>query len=152
MTQDWKLAGPGEDTGVVVHGPMSVARAPVITFELGCLEAPQGLALHLRWQATDFPADTIRCLDDARRAVPLGQEPTGSAATAQPSMHTEVAGLAGAVAPSRARSTADGYVLTSQYWLNNVPSGTDMRLSIAWPVTGPSALTTDLHLHATPLP
>lgn len=146
-------AGPPEDAGVLVHGPKTLAQAPGITAELERVQAHAGgLVVHLRWQANDDPAETIRRLDAAHRATPVGQQPTGDAAAAQPVVHVQVADLAGEVTPCQghARSTEEDYVLTSQYWLNGAPAGADMRLSVTWPATGLPASTADLHLGNAP--
>jgi hypothetical protein len=153
MAQDWKPAGPPEDAGVLVHGPKTLAQAPGITAELERVQAHAGgLVVHLRWQANDDPAQTIRRLHAAHRATPVGQRPTGEAAMAHPVVHVKVAGLAGEVTPCQghARSTEEDYVLTSRYWLNDAPAGAGMRLSVTWPATGLPASTTDVYLDSAP--
>lgn len=137
----------------MVHGPKTLAQAPGITAELDRVQAHAGgLVVHLRWEASNEPAATIRRLAAARHATPVGQRPTKAAAMVRPVVHVEVAGLAGEVTPcqSRAESTEKSYVRTAQYWLNGAPAGADMRLSVTWPPTGLPVSTADLHLDSAP--
>ncbi len=138
---------------MLVHGPRTLAQAPGITAKLDRVQAHAGgLVVHLRWEASDAPAETIRRLDATRRATPVGQRPTGAAAMAHPVVYVEVAVLAGEVTPCRGRaeSTEKNYVRTSQYWLNDAPAGADMRLSVTWPSTGLPTSAADLHLDSAP--
>ena len=137
-----------DDTGVPVHGPLLLSRAPGIRAVLTQLRAhadPPGLMLHLHLTAVDVHAEaaTRQVVDDTPRRLPHldgGSEDPGPG----PVLHVRVDDVAASV-PAGARSvrtfqdTSTGearFSWEATYWIPQLPTEGRIHLRIRWPQAG----------------
>ena len=152
----WPLERPPDDElGVVVHGPVLLARSPGIAAGLRCVFAhPSGLQLPLVLRAEGVQAE------GAKRSsyTPRLGERSGQAWRGEPWPGPAlVAGTDGeerTVVPGSATSgggrmlgrTDDGYRFDGLYWMGHLPADSTLHLTIAWPEAGLAKTTTVLQL------
>ena len=152
----WPLERPPDDElGVVVHGPVLLARSPGIAAGLRCVFAyPSGLQLPLVLRAEGVQAEAA---NRDRYAPGLGER-SGRAWRGAPwAGPVLVAGANGeerTVVPGASTSgggrmfggAGDSYRFDGLYWIRHLPTDNMLRLTVAWPEAGLAETTTVLDL------
>ncbi len=141
----WPAALPPDELGVVVHGPVRLARSPGIAAGLRCVFAhPDGLQLPFVLRATGVLAEAA-----GRRTF---HRPPDEGRTDEPwsgvTLHVEVDGIDGIAdaANQESSGSADVFTLESTYWIDRLPGNGLLRLTVAWPQAGLAGTTTELQL------
>ncbi|GAB4079428.1 hypothetical protein GCU67_03425 [Modestobacter muralis] len=140
---------PRDELGVVVHGPVVLARSPGITAALRhVLAHPDGLHLPLVVRADGVQAEAAgRELDRHRVTAPargaVGTDPwTGLLLTVGADGEERTAD------PGRSHSSArpDSFESETSYWIGRLPADGRLRLTVSWPQAGLAEATTVLQL------
>jgi hypothetical protein len=141
----WPAALPPDELGVVVHGPVALARSPGIAAGLRCVFAhPGGLQLPFVVRASGVQAQAA-----GRRTFSRPRDEAGAGdAWSGVTLHVEVDGIAGIAdaANQESSGSADVFTLESTYWIDRLPRNGPLRLTVAWPQAGLAETTTELQL------
>ena len=141
---------PRDELGVVVHGPVVLARSPGITAALRYVLAhPSGLHLPVLVRAEGVQAEAAG--RDPRRH--RSTERTGGPAVGTDPwtgvlLSVVADGEERTADPGRSRSSAgpDSSDCETSYWIGRLPTDGRLRLTVAWPQAGLAEATTVLQL------
>jgi hypothetical protein len=141
----WAAAGPPDELGVVVHGPVLLARSPGIAAGLRCVYAhPGGLRLPLVLRAAGVQAEAA-----GRTTLPRFRDDAGDREPwSGPTLDVEVDGIRGVADAANQESSgnADDFSLEGTFWIDRLPRDGRLRLTVAWPEAGLAENTTVLAL------
>jgi hypothetical protein len=144
----WPAGVVPDELGVVVHGPVVLARSPGIAVGLRCVFAhPDGLHLPLVLRARDLQAEAA-----SRWSFPRGRRDDGPATGSEPwsglRLGIELNGRAGSVDAGRTTSSggADTFGSEASYWVGELPGDGRLRLTVGWPQAGLAEASTGLQL------
>jgi hypothetical protein len=124
----WPAALPPDELGVVVHGPVLLARSPGIAAGLRCVYAhPGGLRLPLVLRAADVQADAAARTTSPRFRDDAGDREPWSGLT----LDVEVDGIRGVADAANQESSgnADDFSLEGTYWIDRLPRDGRLRLT-----------------------
>jgi hypothetical protein len=152
----WPLERPPDDEmGVVVHGPVLLARSPGIAAGLRCVFAyPSGLQLPLALRAEGVQAEAANRGSYSPGLGERSGQPWRGEPWPGPALLAGTDGEQRRVVPGAATSgggrmlggTDDGYRFDGFYWIGHLPTDSTLRLTIAWPEAGLAETTTVLKL------
>ena len=139
----WSAQVPPEELGVVVHGPVVLARSPGIVAGLRCVFAhPGGLHLLVVLRAEGVQAEAA-----GRRTFPrpddAGHDPcTGPALVADVDGDSRPADPIG----QESSGSADHFSQRVAYWIGALPRDGRLQLTFGWPQAGLAETRTVLQL------
>jgi hypothetical protein len=125
-TDRWNARRPPQELGVVVHGPVVLARSPGIAVGLRCVFAhPTGLHLPLVLLAEGVQAEAA--VRHSRSSEPAG-----------PTLRAEVDGQDGRADATRSAWTGstDHFELQADHWIGALPADARLTLVAGWPEAG----------------
>ena len=145
MTHRWPPRAVPDELGVVVHGPVVLARSPGIAAGLRCVFAhPTGLHLPLVLRARGVQAEAAmrRTSRRERGEVPAVEPWSG------PLLTVEVNGRRGTCDHGRATSSGgqEHYAADAAHWIDELPRDGRLALTLSWPAAGLAEATTVLQL------
>jgi hypothetical protein len=123
---------PPDELGVVVHGPVLLARSPGIAAGLRCVFAhPTGLRLLLVLHAEGVQAEAA-----SRRTEDL--QPPEHDPWSGITVRAQLDGVEGPAHRAGGRSTgsADDFDLQADFWIGALPGDGRLGLTVGWPGAG----------------
>lgn len=145
----WPAVPVPDDLGVIVHGPVLLARAPGIAVGLRCVFAhPDGLHLPLVLHATGVHAEAAARQSFRRNSDPPADSRGAEGAWSGMVVTAEVDGTSGVADPAGEGATGggDAFRLRASYWVGALPVDHRLRLTVAWPQAGLPATSSELRL------
>ena len=141
---------PQDELGVVVHGPVVLARSPGITAALRYVLAhPGGLHLALVLRAEGVQAEAAgRDLRRHRSTERADGPAVGSDPWTGLLLSVVTDGEERTADPARAHSSAraESFDSEASYWVGRLPADGRLRITVAWPQAGLAENTTVLQL------
>ena len=141
---------PSDELGVVVHGPVVLARSPGITAALRYVLAhPSGLHLPLLVRAEGVQAEAAGHDLRRRRSTEREYGPeVGSDPWTGVLLSVVADGKERTADPGRTHSSAraDSFDSEAVHWIGRLPTDGRLRITIAWPQAGLTEATTELQL------
>ena len=131
----WPAALPPDELGVVVHGPVLLARSPGIAAGLRCVYAhPGGLLLPLVVRADGVQAEAAGRNTFPRHRSEARERDPWSGLT----LEVAVDGICGIADAAHHESSGSGDAFSSEgrYWIDRLPHDGRLRLTVAWPEAG----------------
>lgn len=131
----WRVGTIPDELGVIVHGPVVLARASGIVVGLRCVFAHTG-GLHLPFalRATGVQAEAAG-RQTFRRSVAL--EDVGPGTSSRPLLHIAVDDLSGeAISTGGISGSEDTFAVDTSVWVDRVPTDGRVVLTVGWPQAG----------------
>jgi hypothetical protein len=143
----WPGATIPDELGVIVHGPVILARAAGIVAGLRCVFAHTGgLYLLFTLHATGVQAEAANRQIFSRHAVALQE--VGPGTSSLPLLHIDVDDQSGGADASQATTSGsdDAFNMNAGFWVDRIPTDGRLGITVVWPQAGLLETRTELML------
>jgi hypothetical protein len=143
----WPSAVIPNELGVIVHGPVILARASGIVAGLrGVVAHTGGLHLLFTLHATGVKAEAANRQTFGRFGAPL--QAIGPGTDSWPLLQIDVDDQSGGADASQATSSGgdDIFDMDASFWVDQIPTDARLGITVGWPQAGLPATRTELTL------